>query len=73
MDVTILLRISKLFNQQSSSVRNGLKVTLSRGSQIKRHFFTWGGGETKDRAKVSMSPLFEGLLINNNELRDNPT
>ena len=36
-------------------------------------FFPWGGGETEDRAKVSTLPLFEGLLINNNELRDNST
>ena len=32
--------------------------------------FTWNDGKTEDRAKVSTSPLFEGLLINNIELRD---
>ena len=32
--------------------------------------FTWDDGETKDRAQVSTSPLFEGLLINNTKLRD---
>ena len=31
---------------------------------------TWGGRETKDRASVSTSPLFEELLINNTESRD---
>ena len=31
--------------------------------------FTREDGETEDRAKVFMSPLFEGLLVNNNELR----
>ena len=30
--------------------------------------FTWGDGETKDRVKVSMPPLFEGSSINNNKL-----
>ena len=46
-----------------------LKWPLSRGSQIKRHF-TWGGGETEDRASVSTSPLFKELLINNTEQQD---
>ena len=32
--------------------------------------FTWGGGETEDRASVSTSPLFKELLINNAEPRD---
>ena len=32
--------------------------------------FTWDDGETEDRAKVSTSPLFEGLLINNTEFQD---
>ena len=32
--------------------------------------FTWDDGEIEDRVKVSTSPLFEGLLINNTELRD---
>ena len=32
--------------------------------------FTWDDGETEDRVKVSTSPLFEGLLINNTKLRD---
>ena len=32
--------------------------------------FTWGDGETEDRAKVSTSPLFKGSSINNDELRD---
>ena len=32
--------------------------------------FIWDGRETEDRAKVFTSPLSEGLLINNNELRD---
>ena len=33
-------------------------------------FSTWDGGETEDRAAVSTSPLFEGLSINNTDLRD---
>ena len=32
--------------------------------------FTWGDGETEDRASVSTSPLFKELLINNTEPRD---
>ena len=32
--------------------------------------FTWDDGKIEDRAKVSTSSLFEGLLINNIELRD---
>ena len=32
--------------------------------------FTWDDGEIEDRAKVSTSPFFEGLLINNTELWD---
>ena len=47
----------------------GLRWPLSRGSQFKFHF-TRGDGETEDRAKVSTSPLFEGLLINNTKLQD---
>ena len=47
------------FSQEMSS-----RWPLSRDSQFKRHFFTRGGGETEDRAKISTSPLFEGLLIN---------
>ena len=50
-----------------------LKWPLSRGSQFKLHFFTWGDGETEDRTKVSTSPLLEGSSIDNNELRDNTT
>ena len=31
--------------------------------------FTWDDGEIEDRVKVSTSYFFEGLLINNTELR----
>ena len=45
----------------------GLRWPLSRGSQFKLHFYLgWRG----NHAKVSTSPFFEGLLINNIELRD---
>ena len=30
--------------------------------------FTWGDGKIEDRVKVFTSPLFEGLLVNNNDL-----
>ena len=32
--------------------------------------FTWGDGKIEDRVQVSTSPLFEGSLSNNTELRD---
>ena len=46
----------------------GLRWPLSKGSQFKLHF-SWDGGKTEDRTKVSTSPLFEGFLINNTELQ----
>ena len=72
-DVHNLLRIPGLFGQQSFSVRNGLKVTPIQKAINLSLIFTWDGGKTEDRVKVSTSPLFEGSLINNNELRDNST
>ena len=59
-----LLRTSGLFNQQSSSGDSYLEVVNLSFT------FTWDDRETEDRAKVSTSPLFEGLLVNNIELRD---
>ena len=35
--------------------------------------FTWDYGKAEDRAKASMSSLFEESSINNDELRDNST
>ena len=54
-----LLRISKLFDQQSF-------FRISKLSFI----FTWNDEKTEDRAKVFTSSLFEGLLINNTVLQD---
>ena len=68
-DAQILLRISKLFKQQSSSVRNGLKDPYLEIVNLS-FIFTWDYGKIEDRTKVSTSPLFEGLLINNTKLRD---
>ena len=47
----------------------GLRWPLSRGSQFKLYFYL-GGGETEDHVKVSTSPLFKGLLVNNSKLWD---
>ena len=47
----------------------GLRWPLSRGSQFKLHFHL-GRREIEDCVKVSTSPLFEELLINNTKLRD---
>ena len=47
----------------------GLRWPLSRDSQFKFYFYL-GDEKIEDCAKVSTSPLFEGSLINNNELRD---
>ena len=65
-----LLCTSELFGQQSSSVKNELKVTPILEAVNLSFTFTWDDGEIENRAKVSTSPLFEGLLINNTELRD---
>ena len=70
MDAQNLLRTSELFDQQSSSVRNELKVTLSRGSQFKRHFYL-GWRENRGSRQSFYVTSFEGSVINNNELRDN--
>ena len=43
-------------------------VVLIRGCL--RLSFTWDDGEIEDRVKVSTSPFFEGLLINNIKLQD---
>ena len=71
MDAQILLHISKLFERRSSFVINGLKVTPYLEAVNLSFIFTWGDGETEDRAKVFTSPLFEGSSINSNELQDN--
>ena len=60
-----LLHISRLFDQQPFFVRNGLKMTPIQRRSILNFIFSWDDGETEDRAKVSTSSLFEGLLINN--------
>ena len=52
------------------SVRNELKVIPYLEAVNLSFIFTWDDGQTEDRAKVSTSPFFEGLLINNTELRD---
>ena len=64
-DIHKLLHISRLFDQQPFFVRNGLKMTPIQRQSILNFIFTWDDGETKDRAKISMSSLFERLLINN--------
>ena len=63
-----LLRSSRLFDQQSSSVRNRLGDPYLEAVNLS-FTFTWDDGETEDRAKVSTSPFFERLLVNNIELR----
>ena len=65
-----LLRISRLFDQQSSSVRNGLKVTLSRDSQFKLHFSLGMTEKSRIAPKFPRHLSFEELLINNTELQD---
>ena len=48
----------------------GLRWPLSRGSQFKFHFYL-GWLENRGSRQGFHSPLFEGSLINNDELRDN--
>ena len=66
---TLLLCTSGLFDQQSSSVRNRLGDPYLEAVNLS-FTFTWDDEKIEDRAKVSMSPLVEGLSINNIELRD---
>ena len=61
-DVHSLLRIPGLFGQQSSSVRNGLKVTPYLEAVNLSFIFTWDDGKTEDRAKVSTSPFFRRIV-----------
>ena len=70
VDAHNLLRISKFFDQQSSFVRNELKVGPYLETVNVSFTFIWDDRKIEDRAKVSTSPLFGGLLVNNIELRD---
>ena len=58
--------VSQLFDTRSFSIRMSLKWPLSRDSQFKIHSYL-GWWKTKDRAKVSTSPLSKKPRINSLE------
>ena len=68
MDAHNLLRTSGLFDHYFLW-EMGLSDPYLEAVNLS-FIFTWDDKETKDHAKVSTSPLFKRLSINNIELRD---